>query len=102
MSIAVAGSKGVSLIFEEIGSHKKRDKMTMRIDNRQLSLFGVMKNVIGIGESDALRSCDEVGSHNISKTGGSRLKLDILRSDNSDNTSICSIMLVRVFLGVID
>ena len=58
LALRVLGGKGVRLVLGEIRAGEEGDEATFRVDDGELALLGVAKDVVCLGKGDTLRSRD--------------------------------------------
>lgn len=76
--------EGVVLVLEQIGTRDERNKVSVRVHNRQLAALAVPQNRVGLFERDASLGGDEVLGHDLGQGSGGVPELDVAASDDTD------------------
>jgi hypothetical protein len=65
LAVGKLGSIGEMLVLGQVGTRDHRDEVGVLVDDRELALLGLGKDLVGFEESDGLWSSDKVLNHDI-------------------------------------
>lgn len=84
LAVGQLGGQGEVLVFGQVGARDHGDEVEVLVNNRQLALLRLGKDLVRLGKSDTVGSGDQVGNHDAGYGHlGVVLELDVTVGDDT-------------------